>query len=135
MEELVTGSGGLLSRGLLEAHATRYGALPRTKQERATLAGILNDYVRAHFSEYAKSPSGAGAVGVPGFRQELSGVVHIWKRATGPQCRVQHLFYRISNIRMHRDVVGQPVLLDKCVRPHLLHQLILVDDVASVRDE
>ena len=41
--------GGLLSRGLLEYDATRYGALPRTKQERAVLAGILDDYVRAHF--------------------------------------------------------------------------------------
>ena len=53
-QELVTWPGGLLSRGLLEEHATSYGALPRTKQERA-------------------------ALGVPGFWQELSGVVHIWK--------------------------------------------------------
>ena len=79
MEELVTGPGGLLSRGLLEEHATSYGALPRTKRERATLAGILNDYVSARFPAYAQSHSGAGVVGVPGFRQELSGVVHIWK--------------------------------------------------------
>ena len=28
MEELVAGPGGLLSRGLIEADATRYGALP-----------------------------------------------------------------------------------------------------------
>ena len=41
-EELVTGPGGLLSRGI-EDHATNYGALPRTKRERATLAGTLND--------------------------------------------------------------------------------------------
>jgi hypothetical protein len=79
MEELVTGPGGLLSRVLLEDDATSYGALPRTKQDRATLAGTLNDYVRNHFPEYAKSHSGAGVVGVPGFWQELSGVVHIWK--------------------------------------------------------
>lgn len=46
-QELVICPGGLLSRGLLEEHATSYGALPRTKQERATLAGILNDYVSA----------------------------------------------------------------------------------------
>ena len=49
MEELVAGPGGLLSRGFLEEDVTRYGALPRTKQERAVLAGILNDYVR-HFA-------------------------------------------------------------------------------------
>jgi len=53
MEELVTGPEGLLSRGL-EDHATSYGALPRTKQERAALAAILNDYVCAKFPEYAQ---------------------------------------------------------------------------------
>ena len=77
--ELVAGPAGLLSRGLLEEHATSYGALPRTRRERATLAGILNDYVSARFPAYAQSHSGAGVVGVPGFWQELSGVVHIWK--------------------------------------------------------
>jgi hypothetical protein len=79
IEDLVAGSGGLLSRGLLEDHATNYGALPRTKQDRAALAWSLNDYVRVHFPEYAKSHSGAGVIGVPGFWQELSGAVHIWK--------------------------------------------------------
>jgi hypothetical protein len=77
MEELVTGPGGLLSRGL-EDHATSYGALPRTKQQRTVLAAILNDYVRDCFPEYAESYSGAGVVGIPGFWQKLSGVVHIW---------------------------------------------------------
>ena len=76
--ELVTGPRGLLSRGI-EDLATSYGALPRTKRERATLAVILNDYVSARFPAYAQSHSGAGVVGVPGFWQELSGVVHIWK--------------------------------------------------------
>lgn len=79
MEELVTGPAGLLSRGLLEDHATSYGALPRIKQQRTALAGILNDYVCAHFPEYAKFHSGAGVIGVPGFWQELSGTVHVWK--------------------------------------------------------
>ena len=79
MEELVTGPGGLLSRGLSKDDAPHYGALPRRKQERATLAGILNGHVRVHFPEYAKFHSGAGVVGVPGFWQEPSGMVHIWK--------------------------------------------------------
>jgi hypothetical protein len=79
IKELVTGPGGLMSRGLLEDHATSYGALARTKHERAALAAILNDYVCAKFPEYAESHSGAGVVGVHGFWQELSGVVHIWK--------------------------------------------------------
>ena len=79
-QELVTCPGGLLSRGLLEEHATSYGALPRTKRERAVLAGILNDYVSARFPAYAQPHSGAGVVGIPVFWQELSGVIHIWKR-------------------------------------------------------
>ena len=78
-KELVTDPGGLLSRGLIEDYATSYGALPRTKRERAVLAEILSDYVRAHFPEYAKSHSGAGVIGVPGFWQEPSDAVHIWK--------------------------------------------------------
>ena len=81
-QELVTCPGGLLSRGFLEEHATSYGALPRTTRERAVLAGILNDYVSARFPAYAQCHSGAGVVGIPGFWQELSGVVHIWNRAT-----------------------------------------------------
>src|SRR5215207_5102673 len=32
LEELVTGPSGLLSRGLLEQHTTKYGALPLTTQ-------------------------------------------------------------------------------------------------------
>jgi hypothetical protein len=60
-------------------HATSYGALPRTKEQRAALAAILNDDVRTRFPEYAKAHSGAGVVGVPGFWQELCGVVHVWK--------------------------------------------------------
>jgi hypothetical protein len=79
MEELVTGPGGLLSRGLIEDDGIHYGALPRRKQKRATLAGILNEHVRVHFPEYAKFHSGAGVVRVPGFWQEPSGMVHIWK--------------------------------------------------------
>ena len=61
MEELVTGPGGLLSRGI-EDHATSYGALARTKRGRATLAGILNDYVSARFPAYAQSHSAADVV-------------------------------------------------------------------------
>src|ERR1051326_1186272 len=60
IEELVASPGGLLSRGLLEDNATSYGALPRTKKQRAALAAILNDDVRTRFPEYAKAHSGAG---------------------------------------------------------------------------
>jgi hypothetical protein len=54
MQELVAGPEGLLSRGLSEEDVRRYGALPRTKQQRAALAAILNDYVCTHFPEYAE---------------------------------------------------------------------------------
>ena len=78
-QELVTGPGGLLSRGLLEADALGYGALPPTKEERATLAASLADFVRTRFTGYAKLHSQAELIGIPGFWQEASGAVHIWK--------------------------------------------------------
>lgn len=52
-EELVIGSGGLLSRGLLDEQATKYAALPPTKRERSSLATILSSYIRNHFPDYA----------------------------------------------------------------------------------
>ena len=78
-EELVRGPGGLLSRGLLKAHALAYGALPPTKEQRATLAALLTDFVRTRFTSYARLHSHAELVGIPGFWQESSGAVHIWK--------------------------------------------------------
>lgn len=77
-EELLTGPGGLLSRGLLEEHALNYGALPPTKHQRATLAHVLRSFVQRHFRDYAKLYSG-GVIGIPGFWQEASGLVHLWK--------------------------------------------------------
>jgi hypothetical protein len=78
-DELVTGPGGLLSRGLLKAHALAYGALPPTKEQRATLAALLTNFVRTRFTSYARLHSNAELVGIPGFWQEPSGAVHIWK--------------------------------------------------------
>jgi hypothetical protein len=77
--ELVTGPGGLLSRGLLKAHAFAYGALPPTKEQRATLAALLSNFVRTRFTSYAKLHSQAELIGIPGFWQEPSGEFHIWK--------------------------------------------------------
>lgn len=78
-EELVTGPGGLLSRGLLKAHALTYGALPPTKEQRATLAALLTNFVRTRFTSYARLHSQAELIGIPGFWQEPSGALHIWK--------------------------------------------------------
>ena len=80
--ELVSGPGGLLSRGLLARQIFHYGALPRTQTERAELAAALRSFVLCNFSEYATLYSGAGVVGVPGFWQESSGMVQIWKPRT-----------------------------------------------------
>ena len=81
-EELVTGPGGLLSRGLLKAHALAYGALPPTKEQRATLAALLTNFVRTRFTGYARLNSNAELGGIPGFWEEPSGAVHIWKPRT-----------------------------------------------------
>ncbi|MCA1576368.1 MAG: DUF3854 domain-containing protein [Acidobacteria bacterium] len=78
-DELVTGPGGLLSRGLLKPHALAYGALPPTKEQRATLAALLSNFVRTRFTSYARLHSHAELGGIPGFWQEPSGAVHIWK--------------------------------------------------------
>jgi hypothetical protein len=77
--ELVGSPGGLLSRGLLARQIANYGALPRTQKERADLAAALRSFVLTNFTDYATLYSRAGVVGIPGFWQEPSGMVHIWK--------------------------------------------------------
>jgi hypothetical protein len=77
--ELVGSPGGLLSRGLLARQIANYGALPRTQKERADLAAALRSFVLTNFIDYATLYSRAGVVGIPGFWQEPSGMVHIWK--------------------------------------------------------
>jgi len=77
--ELVSGPAGLLSRGLLARQIANYGALPPTQKERADLAAALRSFVLTNFTAYARHHSRAGVVGIPGFWQEPSGMVHIWK--------------------------------------------------------
>lgn len=76
--ELVSGPSGLYARGLAKKHALTLGALPPTHDGRAALAIALNDYVRRTFPRYANL-YGAGVIGIPGFWQERSGTLHIWK--------------------------------------------------------
>ncbi len=76
---LVSGPGGLLSRGLSARQIPNYGALPPTQKERAALAAALRSFVLTNFPNYGKLYSSAGVVGIPGFWQEPSGMVHIWK--------------------------------------------------------
>lgn len=77
--ELISGSGGLYSRGLLGHQTKNYGALPPDQKERAQLASALRKFVLYNFPEHAKLHSRAGVVGIPGFWQEPSGMVQIWK--------------------------------------------------------
>lgn len=76
--ELVTGPSGLYARGLAHQHARTFGALPPTRDARAALARTLNTYVRRIFPDYSKL-YGGGVIGIPGFWQEPSGKVHLWK--------------------------------------------------------
>ena len=77
--ELVSGPGGLLSRGLLTRQISHFGALPPTQNDRAQLAAALRSFVLCNFTDYARLYSRAGIVGIPGFWQDPSGMVHIWK--------------------------------------------------------
>lgn len=77
--QLVSGPGGLLSRGLSGRQLRNYGALPATQKERASLSAALRSFVLDNFPTYAKLYSRAGVVGIPGFWQEPSGMVHVWK--------------------------------------------------------
>lgn len=108
-EQLVSGPGGLHSRGLLDQHATQYGALPPTQEERAALAAVLRQYVLDNFPEFGKLNGRAGVVGIPGFWQEPSGMVHIWKPHNYRQ-PILVIPYRDANgliqacqIRLHSD--------------------------------
>jgi hypothetical protein len=77
--QLIDGPNGLLSRGLRESDGHNYCALPRTQKERASLALTLNRFVTVRFPDYALRNSHAGVMGVPGFWQDESGIVQLWK--------------------------------------------------------
>ncbi len=108
-DELVIGPDGLLSRGLLKAHALAYGALPPTKEQRATLAALLSNFVRTRFTSYARLHSHAELAGIPGFWQEPTGEVNIWK-ARNYLMPILVITYRNANgliqacqMRLHQD--------------------------------
>ena len=77
--QLMDGPHGLLSRGLGKSQLQSYGALPRTQNERSSLARILNKFVTDRFPENALRNFHAGMIGVPGFWQDESGIVQLWK--------------------------------------------------------
>ena len=78
--ELVSGSKGLLARGFLHKELAKFGALPPEISEREKLAYKLNRFVRKNFSSFAESQRDVPLVGIPGFWQEPSGRVRLWKK-------------------------------------------------------
>ena len=77
--QLIDGPYGLLSRGLCQPEIQNYGALPSTHKERASLARALNKFVMLRFPVYARRRTHAAIVGVPGFWQDDTGNVQLWK--------------------------------------------------------
>ena len=77
--QLVDGPNGLLSRGLREPELRNYGALPPTQEERASLANALNKCVTVMFPQYSIRKTQAAIFGVPGFWQDGSTAVQLWK--------------------------------------------------------
>jgi hypothetical protein len=76
--QLIDGASGLLSRGLPESDTQKYGALPRTHKERASLADTLNKFLKGRFPEYASRSTHAAIIGVPGFWQDETGNIQLW---------------------------------------------------------
>jgi hypothetical protein len=77
--QLIDGPHGLLARGLGESKLQDYGALPRTQKERSSLARTLNKFVMDRFPEDALRNTYTGVIGVPGFWQDESDIVQLWK--------------------------------------------------------
>jgi Domain of unknown function (DUF3854) len=78
--QLIDGPSGLLLRGVRESDTRHYGALPRTQNERASLARALNKFVMVRFPEYAARRTQAAIIGVPGFWQDELGNLQLWNR-------------------------------------------------------
>ena len=144
-EELVTGPGGLLSRGLLEKQATKYGALPPTKRDRSTLAAMLSSYVETHFPDYAKLYSGAGAVAVLWLDYRLESreaddvamAVSLVSDMGGPRLRPK-IFLHSIHLNQHM-VVAEQIASDEIknfgLRTHIcVLDLDLVSCLRTVRE-
>lgn len=83
--ELVSGSDGLLSRGLLREDLAKFGALPPEMSERDKLSFKLSRMLRQQFPFLASDRKGESLIGVPGFWREPSGRVWLWKKVNYDQ--------------------------------------------------
>jgi hypothetical protein len=78
--ELVSGPRGLLSRGFLRKEVMKFGALPPDMSERDRLSYKLSRFVRKHFPSFAQNHRDVLLIGIPGFWQEPTGRVRLWKK-------------------------------------------------------
>ncbi len=79
-QELINGSGGLLSRGFLRKEISKFGALPPEMNERDKLSHKLHRFVRKHFPSLVQQRREVPLIGIPGFWQEPDGRVRLWKK-------------------------------------------------------
>ncbi len=77
---LVSGSGGLLSRGFLRKEISKFGALPPLISERDKLSFKLSRLLRQRFPYLATDRKDEPLIGVPGFWREANGRVWLWKK-------------------------------------------------------
>lgn len=78
--DLVSGTGGLLSRGFLQKEVSKFGALPPEMSERDRLSYKLHRFVRRHFPLLSPQCRDVPLIGIPGFWQEPDRRVRLWKR-------------------------------------------------------
>jgi hypothetical protein len=78
--ELVSGPRGLLSRGFLRKEIMKFGGLPPEISERDRLSYKLSRFVKKHFPSFAQNHQDLPLIGIPGFWQEPSGRVRLWKK-------------------------------------------------------
>jgi len=78
--ELVSGSKGLLARGFLKREVVKFGALPPEMRERDKLAYKLSRFMTKNFSSPGERQLDVPLIGIPGFWQESSGRVRLWKK-------------------------------------------------------
>jgi hypothetical protein len=77
---LVAGPKGLVERGFRLTEADRFGALPPDKSSRDELSFKLHRFIRRCFPHYQSEKRGNPLIGIPGFWQDASGRVRLWKK-------------------------------------------------------
>jgi hypothetical protein len=83
--ELVSGPGGLLSRGFLPSELSKFGALPPLMSERDKLSFKLSRMLSQQFPSLVPIRQDEPLIGIPGFWRESDGRVWLWKKVNYDQ--------------------------------------------------